>query len=201
MSAETKRRTWTVDEDKVLTDLCTENKNINWTLISKNLKDRTPKQCRERWLNQLDPNIHNTSWTTDDDKLLVELHEEFGNRWSLISSRFPGRSENAIKNRWYSSIGKRLRQDPNGNTYLSGPIKRGRAPKVQQFRSLPITPITGPCAYQPFPQQNSFNSIPIAQSVQVMEPPQGFIPLMVPRIPKPQSLPPIRSIGLPLRTF
>ena len=37
-----------------------------WSLIASNLPGRTGKQCRERWHNQLDPNIKKEGWSEEE---------------------------------------------------------------------------------------------------------------------------------------
>lgn len=53
---------------------------------------RTPgtgKQCRERWHNQLDPNIKKEGWSEEEDRVLLQAHTELGNHWVEISKVCP----------------------------------------------------------------------------------------------------------------
>jgi len=69
---------------------------------------RTGKQVRDRYLNKLRPNIKCGDWSAEEDERLISLLKEVGNRWSLIATHLPGRTEGQVKNRFYSCIKKRL---------------------------------------------------------------------------------------------
>lgn len=62
---------------------------------------RTGKQCRERYINHLDPTIKKTAWSVEEDAVLRALFPEAGTKWSQYMSYLPGRSDNAIKNRYH----------------------------------------------------------------------------------------------------
>ena len=80
----------------------------NWTLIASQIEGRTGKQIRERFINKLDPRINRSKFTEDEDSLILKRWREVGPKWQKISKEFNGRSENMIKNRFYSHLKKKL---------------------------------------------------------------------------------------------
>lgn len=76
----------------------------HWQEISRNIEGRSGKQCRERYINIVDPDLNKEKWTVAEDLQLMELHSELGNRWVQIQRKMPGRTDNDIKNRYNSFL-------------------------------------------------------------------------------------------------
>ncbi|KAJ8907605.1 hypothetical protein NDN08_007715 [Rhodosorus marinus] len=103
---------WTAEQDQQLTMLVSTSGLRSWTKIARCLERRTGKQCRERWLNYLDPRIKHDAWTHEEDMLLIQLQTKYRNKWAAISKFMDGRTDNAIKNRWNSAL-KRIVENVN----------------------------------------------------------------------------------------
>lgn len=122
---------WTDHEDAIVMEVVTtssEQPFTRWSDLAQRLPGRVGKQIRDRWVNHLNPNINHLPFSRDDDLLLWEGHKKLGKRWVEISTKYfhSTRSENHIKNRWYSASFKKFIANEFGpDAYSGGKTSQG----------------------------------------------------------------------------
>jgi hypothetical protein len=105
-----KKRTyekWTDEEDTNLRQLVEIHDAKNWATIAENVPGRSSKQCRERWLNHLSPELKLESWTDEEDATLIQEYGKIGPKLAQIANLFPGRTAAQVRNR----LRKKTQQD------------------------------------------------------------------------------------------
>ncbi|KAI8545185.1 hypothetical protein RHMOL_Rhmol07G0022000 [Rhododendron molle] len=128
---------WSKQEDELIIKLVEEKGTQKWSEIAKCLPGRIGKQCRERWYNHLKPEINKTPWTKEEELALVSAHREYGNQWAKIARFLHGRTENAIKNHWNSSLKKKLELNSTTGIVSSNPesgVRGSKDPKPVERR-------------------------------------------------------------------
>ncbi|KAK2654920.1 hypothetical protein Ddye_007972 [Dipteronia dyeriana] len=100
---------WHEEEDKQLITFVTLLGNRKWDYIARvsGIK-RCGKSCRLRWLNYLRPNIKHGDISTEEEQIILQLHEQWGNKWARIARSLPGRTDNEIKNYWRTHLRRKM---------------------------------------------------------------------------------------------
>lgn len=61
-----KKGNWSSQEDRILLDWVDNHGPTKWTECSKLIRGRCGKQCRERWVNILNPGVKKGNWSDEE---------------------------------------------------------------------------------------------------------------------------------------
>jgi Myb-like DNA-binding protein FlbD len=115
MARNHRRGPWVPEEDQTLLQLVREQGPNNWVRISQHMHFRSPKQCRERFHQNLKPSLNHAPISAEEGLLIERMVEEMGKRWAEIARRLGNRSDNAVKNWWNGSINRKRRGGGSGH--------------------------------------------------------------------------------------
>ncbi|KAL9237300.1 hypothetical protein vseg_011867 [Gypsophila vaccaria] len=103
-----KRGLWSPEEDQKLQEFVLQFGVTSWTSLPANAGlQRNGKSCRLRWMNYLRPGLKRGVFSPQEEDMILTLHKNLGNKWSLIAKQLPGRTDNEIKNVWHSYLKKK----------------------------------------------------------------------------------------------
>lgn len=182
-----RRKAWQDQEDELLLELV-EKYGKKWSKIASIMKGRTGKQIRDRYLNNLNPEIVDKDWTSEEDNLILFLYYNWGKKWSKIAAALPGRSEGQVKNRFYWGLKRKVLNcqftncDPihlvtHDNNELDLKSLQDKSP-IPRISLQPMTPLIEQKVYWDYPtsllKTNEKDSI-LALQKQLSSNPDDFI--------------------------
>ncbi|XP_071901780.1 uncharacterized protein [Coffea arabica] len=117
---------WTPEEDKRLKVAVMLFGPKTWKKIARFVPGRTQVQCRERWVNCVDPSLNRNDWTQEEDSKLKAAIEEHGYCWSKVAACVPPRTDSQCRRRWKVLL-------PHEVPWLQAAKKMQRAALISNF--------------------------------------------------------------------
>ncbi|KAL0944507.1 pre-mRNA splicing factor [Colletotrichum truncatum] len=90
---------WTNIEDEILKASVSKYGLNQWARVSSLLARKTPKQCKARWNEWLDPSIKKIEWSKEEDEKLLHLAKLMPTQWRTIAP-IVGRTANQCLERY-----------------------------------------------------------------------------------------------------
>ncbi|KAI3323436.1 pre-mRNA splicing factor component-domain-containing protein [Xylariaceae sp. AK1471] len=126
---------WTNIEDEILKASVSKYGLNQWARVSSLLPRKTPKQCKARWNEWLDPSIKKIEWSKEEDEKLLHLAKLMPTQWRTIAP-IVGRTANQCLER-YQKLLDEAEQRESSDLGLTGPEGgETQAPTADDVRRL-----------------------------------------------------------------
>jgi hypothetical protein len=113
-----KHATFTKEEDAQIIELF-EEYGTHWKKYQDHFPNRTALSIRQRWSNNLDPNINKAPFSPQEDEIILTMQKSIGNKWSSIAEMLEGRSQSAVSNR-FTALTKKTELKKEVSEFSSG---------------------------------------------------------------------------------
>lgn len=138
-------KAWTKEEDALLLSIVKKMQMpMKWSIVALSLPGRTGKQCRERYVNHLNPRLKVTDWNALEDAMIFHLYNSMGSHWAKMSKLIPGRTDNGIKNRFHN-LRRQFEREDEHRLRLSSTNEFKDAIRLDRTRRFPV-PMEGTLA-------------------------------------------------------
>lgn len=105
-----------------------------WARVSSLLARKTPKQCKARWVEWLDPGIRKIEWSREEDEKLLHLAKLMPTQWRTIAP-IVGRTATQCLERYQKLLDEAEARE-NDELGLGGPGGEAHAPSADDVRRL-----------------------------------------------------------------
>ncbi|KAL2168218.1 hypothetical protein VTG60DRAFT_277 [Thermothelomyces hinnuleus] len=126
---------WTNIEDEILKASVSKYGLNQWARVSSLLARKTPKQCKARWNEWLDPSIKKIEWSKEEDEKLLHLAKLMPTQWRTIAP-IVGRTANQCLERYQRLLDEAEQREASA-LGLTGPEGgETKAPTADDVRRL-----------------------------------------------------------------
>ncbi|OJD09955.1 hypothetical protein AJ78_08838 [Emergomyces pasteurianus Ep9510] len=158
MAPAQRRGPWVPEEDQTLLQLVRSQGPNNWVRISQHMQYRSPKQCRERFHQNLKPTLNHEPISAEEGMMIERMVHDMGKRWAEIARRLGNRSDNAVKNWWNGSMNRKRR-----GLVVPGPGSHTPSSRTLNGRVEPPYPKSSmsmrtPCDRSPYHQNSNWGT-------------------------------------------
>jgi len=126
---------WSNIEDEILKASVSKYGLNQWARVSSLLARKTPKQCKARWAEWLDPGIRKIEWSKEEDEKLLHLAKLMPTQWRTIAP-IVGRTATQCLERYQKLLDEAEARE-NDELSLGGPTGgETAAPSADDVRKL-----------------------------------------------------------------